>query len=77
MKARDIIARNIRQRRAELDLSQDELGARAQSSGNYIGMIERSEVSVSIDMLEDIAAVLDMALRDMVDERWSAGPGAA
>ena len=40
-------------------------------------MIERSEVSVSIDMLEDIAAVLDMALRDMVDERWSAGPGAA
>jgi|GEM_PF-2571291 len=77
MNVRDIIARNIRKRRAELGLSQDELGARAQSSGNYIGMIERSETSVSIDMLAVIAEVLEVALRDIVDADWRGGEGAA
>ena len=71
MNARDIVARNVRKRRAELGLSQDEVGARAESSGNYIGMIERSETSVSIDMLADIAEVLGVSLRDLVDPDWT------
>ena len=73
MNARDIVARNVRKRRAELGLSQDEVGARAESSGNYIGMIERSETSVSIDMLADIAEVLGVSLRDLVDPDWTGG----
>ena len=73
MNARDIVARNVRKRRAELGLSQDEVGARADSSGNYIGMIERSETSVSIDMLADIAEVLGVSLRELVAPDWSGG----
>ena len=73
MNARDIVARNVRKRRAELGLSQDEVGARADSSGNYIGMIERSETSVSIDMLADIAEVLGVSLRELVDPDWTGG----
>ncbi|RAN36953.1 helix-turn-helix domain-containing protein [Hyphomonas pacifica] len=73
MNARDIVARNVRKRRAELGLSQDEVGTRAESSGNYIGMIERSETSVSIDMLADIAEVLGVSLGDLVDPDWTGG----
>ena len=35
------------------------------------GMIERSETSVSIDMLADIAEVLGVSLRDLVDPDWT------
>ena len=60
MNARDIVARNVRKRRAELGLSQDEVGARAESSGNYIGMIERQENAATVDTLEALAKALQI-----------------
>ncbi len=67
MDVREIVARNVRKRRAYLGLTQDELGARASSSGNYVGMIERTETSISIDMLSDIADALEVAPHLLLD----------
>ena len=66
MIARVVVGRNLKARRTELGLSQDELGSRAGTSGNYIGMIERGETSVSIDMLEAIAEALGVTVSDLV-----------
>lgn len=40
-------------------MSQEELAHRAQVNRNYVGMIEREEYSVSVDLLEKLAAALD------------------
>lgn len=72
MNAREILAKNVRKRRAYLGLSQDELGARANSSGNYIGMIERVETSASLDMIEVIAAELNIDVHELLDPDFNA-----
>lgn len=69
MDVREILARNVRKRRACLGLTQDELGARAGSSGNYVGMIERTETSISVDMLADIADALEIAPHLLLDPK--------
>ena len=53
MNLRDVLARNIRKRRNDLGLSQMELAARADCTGNYISDIERGEYAATVDIIEE------------------------
>lgn len=41
-------------------MSQEELADRAAVNRNYVGMLEREEYAASVDMLEKLAAGLDI-----------------
>ena len=59
LKSHKILGSNIRQARKAKKLSQEELGFQIQSARNYIGCIERGEKSPSLDIIFDIAEVLN------------------
>ncbi|MHC2109125.1 helix-turn-helix domain-containing protein [Methylobacterium sp. CM6246] len=66
---RDVLAKNLRRRRHELDLSQDALAHESGIHRTYVGGVERSERNVSIDNIGRLAAALDMeAWRLLKDE---------
>ena len=60
MSLRERVATNLRRLRQGKSVSQEELAHRAQVNRNYVGMIEREEYSVSVDLLEKLAAALDV-----------------
>ena len=55
---RVIVAENVRHIRKTRKFSQEQLGDRANVHRTYISMLERSETSVSLDLLTDIANAL-------------------
>lgn len=55
----------IRDLRKELNLSQEELGFKADLHRTYIGSIERGEQNVSLDNIGKIAKVLKVSLKDL------------
>lgn len=55
---RKILARNLRAKRADLGISQEELADRAGLHRTYVGAIERAERNVSIDNIEKLAAAV-------------------
>lgn len=57
---RERVARNLRRLRHATGLSQEELADRADVNRNYVGMLEREEHAATIDMLEKLAAVLEV-----------------
>ncbi len=56
MTLRGVLARNLRRLRRAERLSQEELADRAGLNRNYVGMIEREEHAVTLDVLEQLAA---------------------
>lgn len=60
MSIRERVARNLRRLRQEKSISQEELAHRAQVNRNYIGMLEREEYAASVDILEKLAAALEV-----------------
>ena len=64
--ARLIFARNLRQRREEMGLSQEGLASRAGVHRTYVGAVERAEVNVSIDNLERLAQAVDVPLSTLI-----------
>lgn len=58
MRARDILARNMRRLRKEKGWSQEELAHRAGIHRTYLSGVERSERNISIDNIEKIAKAL-------------------
>ena len=60
MSLREVVATNLRRLRNARGLSQEELADRADVNRNYVGMLEREENAATIDMLEKLAAVLDV-----------------
>lgn len=61
MALRETVGRNLRRLRHERGLSQEELAHRAGVSGNHVGHLEREEKGATVDVLEKLAAVLDVA----------------
>ncbi|MDU8360024.1 helix-turn-helix transcriptional regulator [Pseudomonas syringae group sp. J309-1] len=55
-----IFAANVRHRRLELSLSQEELAERAGVHRTYVGMLERSEKNCTIYNIERIAKALNV-----------------
>jgi len=69
MNLRDVLARNIRKRRNDLGLSQMELAARADCTGNYISDIERGEYAATVDIIERIAAVFEIEAYELLNPK--------
>jgi transcriptional regulator with XRE-family HTH domain len=55
-----VFAHNVRHRRLELELSQEELAERAGVHRTYVGMLERGEKNVTIYNIERIASALKL-----------------
>ena len=60
MKLRQVVARNLRILRKQKGLSQEELAFQAGINRNYVGQIEREEKSPTVDMLEKLAAAIEI-----------------
>jgi transcriptional regulator with XRE-family HTH domain len=60
MKLREVMARNLRRLREESGMSQEELAHRAGLNRNYIGMLERAENAPTVDVIEKLAAALQV-----------------
>ena len=63
---RHTFADNVRARRKELGLSQEELADRAQVHRTFIGHIERAETNVSIDNIDRISAALEIPASELL-----------
>jgi len=61
-----ILGQNIKQIRESKKLSQEELAFKIHSARNYIGCIERGEKSPSLDVVFDIAKVLEIDICDLL-----------
>jgi transcriptional regulator with XRE-family HTH domain len=64
--ARLRLARNVRARRKEGRLSQEELADRAGLHRTYVGSIERGERNVWIDNIERLADALQLDVADLL-----------
>ncbi len=54
----------VREERARLGLSQEELASRAGVHRTYIGMIERAEKNITLENIEKIAKALGIKIAD-------------
>jgi transcriptional regulator with XRE-family HTH domain len=61
MSIREVLARNLKRYRAERGLSQEELAHRADVDRTYVSSLERQQYGASIDVVESLAMVLDVA----------------
>ncbi len=67
MSLNEIFARNLRKRRAQMKITQEELAERARLTRNYIGNLERGEKSPTLDALEAIAEALGLTPSELID----------
>lgn len=74
MEARKIVAWNIRRLRVEKGLSQEALAADAGIGRAYISGIERQSRNPSIDVLEKVAATLDVPLMELFRDPGKGAP---
>lgn len=70
MKYKDLIlvkfADNVRHKRNELGISQEELAFRAGVHRTFIGMVERAERNVSLVYAEKIAIALNTTISELL-----------
>ena len=66
MDLKEIMAMNLRQKRHEQRMTQEELAERAGLSARYVGAIERGDVSASITVLGQIAEALGVEPGDLL-----------
>jgi transcriptional regulator with XRE-family HTH domain len=59
------VGKKIRQRRTELNLSQESLAFDADIPRNQVGRIERGEISTSIITLSKICIALNIEIKDL------------
>jgi transcriptional regulator with XRE-family HTH domain len=66
MDLKEIMAINLRLKRHDLDMTQEELAERAGISARYVGAIERGDVSASVTVLGQIAEALGIEPGDLL-----------
>lgn len=66
---RAILARNIKAARKRLNLSQEELAARAEIDRTYVSGIERQVRNPTITVVAKFAEALDTTAADLLDGR--------
>jgi len=59
--------KKVREERARLGLSQEELASRAGVHRTYIGMIERAEKNITLENIEKIATALKIPLDKLMN----------
>ena len=68
---RDVLikfGKKVREERARLGLSQEELAGRAGVHRTYIGMIERAEKNITLENIEKIAKALNLKFKEFFAE---------
>lgn len=65
--ARKLLAKNMREKRRALDISQEDLADLASLHRTYIGAIERAQQNVSIDNVERIAIALNCPIKKLFE----------
>lgn len=63
---RKSLGQAIRDYRKKAKLTQEQLGERADLNPKYIGEVERSEKTISVDALSRVAKALKIRVRDLV-----------
>jgi len=63
---RKALGQAIRLSRKKAKLTQEQLGELADLNPKYIGEVERTEKTISVDALVRVAAALKVRLRDLV-----------
>jgi plasmid maintenance system antidote protein VapI len=66
---RQVLAKNLRVRMAELDITQTRLSALSGVSQNHLGKIEKGETDVGIDVIEKIARALGISAAQLLTRR--------
>jgi len=67
-----VFAANVKQYRAELGLSQEELSEKAGVHRTYIGMVERREKNVTIYNIERLAKALKTSAAELLTDHSKA-----
>jgi transcriptional regulator with XRE-family HTH domain len=62
---KEIMAMNLRRKRHDQHMTQEELAERAGLSARYVGAIERGDVSASVTVLGQIAEALGVEPGDL------------
>jgi transcriptional regulator with XRE-family HTH domain len=65
---RDRVAKSIRTLREKQGLTLDELAARARTSRGYLWEVEKAKKTPSLEVLETLAAALEVRVRDLLEE---------
>ncbi|OIR00571.1 HTH-type transcriptional regulator SinR [mine drainage metagenome] len=73
MDIREVLARNLRIYRQERGLSQEELAHRADLDRTYISALERCVYAASIDVLDKLAAALNVEPADLLRRTLPSG----
>jgi len=68
---KEIVAMNLRRKRHDQHMTQEELAERAGLSARYVGAIERGDVSASVTVLGQIAEALGVEPGDLLRRRSS------
>ena len=76
MEIREVLALNLRKKRTEARLSQEELAHRAGIDRTYISSLERSVYNAGIDVVDRLARELGLEAADLL-RRPSAPPESA
>jgi transcriptional regulator with XRE-family HTH domain len=63
---KEIMAMNLRRKRHDQHMTQEELAERAGLSARYVGAIERGDVSASVTVLGQIAEALGIEPGDLL-----------
>ncbi len=66
--ARQLFARNLRQARVCLGLSQEDLAERASLHRTFVGSVERAERNISVDNMEQLARAVKTPLVNLLGE---------
>ena len=66
MDLKEIMAMNLRRKRHDQHMTQEELAERAGLSARYVGAIERGDVSASVTVLGQIAEALGIEPGDLL-----------
>ncbi|MDR3562664.1 MAG: helix-turn-helix transcriptional regulator [Negativicutes bacterium] len=65
---RKLLGQAIRHYRKKAKMTQEQLGEQADLNPKYIGEVERTEKTISVDALVRVANALKVRLRDLVRE---------
>jgi transcriptional regulator with XRE-family HTH domain len=66
MDLKEVMAKNMRRKRHDQKLTQEELAERAGLSARYLGAVERGDVSASVTVLGRIADALGVEPAELV-----------
>ena len=68
MEARVLVGWNVRRIRVSKGISQERLAFDANVDRSYLGGLERGEHNPTVDVLERVAKVLDVLIRDLFED---------